>query len=152
MNMLAKHNANLAAAGMPVSFNDLMKSFFGHYPEWNSAWLAERNQTGLQIEVHDKDVSVKLPFPGCTPKDFEVEVIGDFLTVKAQHSTQNNESENGRHYICRERSMESYQESVHLPVTVKGSETKAKYLDGVLTLTIPRETENAKTSRTIKVD
>ena len=140
MNMLAKHNANSAAAGMPVSFNDLMKSFFGHYPEWKGQ------------QPHDKDVSVKLPFPGCTPKDFEVEVIGDFLTVKAQHSAQNEESENGRHYICRERSMESYQESVRLPVTVKGSETKAKYQDGVLTLTIPRETENAKTSRTIKVD
>ena len=39
----------------------------------------------------------------------------------------------------RERSFDSYEETVRLPVKVKGAETKAKCADGVLTVTLPRE-------------
>lgn len=150
--MLTKHNANQVAAGMPAALNDLVKAFFGHFPEWNSAWLAENQAAGMEVEVHDHDVTVKLPFPGCSPKDFEIEVVGDFLTVKAQrNATSSHDGYETKHFICRERSTASYEESIRLPVMVRGSNTKAKYVDGVLTLTIPRATNDGKRSKVIKV-
>jgi len=151
MNMLAKSNTNQnTGVTAPVTFNDLMKAMFGQLPEWNAGWFREHSKSSLQVEVHDKDVSVKLPFAGCAAKDFQVEIVGDFLTVKVTRSAEKKD-EKEKHYICRERSVESYEESIRLPVMVKGSETKAKYADGILMLTIPREEKNVKQSRNIKV-
>lgn len=151
MNMLARSNTNQnTGVSAPVTFNDLVKAMFGQLPEMNAGWFHEHSKSALQVEVHDKDVTVKLPFAGCTAKDFQVEIVGDFLTVKATRSTEKKD-EKEKHYICRERSVESYEESVRLPVMVKGAETKAKYADGVLTLTVPREEESARKPRAIKV-
>ena len=55
------------------------------------------------------------------------------------------------HYLRRERSYEEYEESVKLPVRVKGGETKAEYVDGVLTVTLPREEEAQPRTHVVKV-
>ena len=132
------------------SFHELMKAFFNQqYPEWNTMW-SDEGRSGMKVKIREKDVRVTLPFPGVTAKDFEVEVVGDTLTVRA-HRTQENQDEQ-KQYLCRERSTESYQESLRLPVRVNGPATKAKYEDGVLTLLIPREDAEAGNSKMIQVD
>ena len=113
-------------------------------------WTDEGTGKGMKIKVREKDVRVTLPFPGVSAKDFEVEVVGDTLSVRANR-TQDSSNEN-KQYLCRERSTESFQESVRLPVRVNGSATSAKYTDGVLTLLIPREVPEASGSKQIKVD
>ena len=132
------------------SFHDLMKAFFRSYPEWNTMWTDEGPGKGMKIKVREKDVRVTLPFPGVSAKDFEVEVVGDTLSVRANR-TQDSSNDN-KQYLCRERSTESFQESVRLPVRVNGSATSAKYTDGVLTLLIPREDPEANGSKQIRVD
>ena len=113
-------------------------------------WTDEGTGQGMKIKVREKDVRVTLPFPGVSAKDFEVEVMGDTLSIRANR-TQDSSDEN-KQYLCRERSTESFQESVRLPVRVNGSATSANYVDGVLTLLIPREDPEAKGSKQIKVD
>ena len=132
------------------SFHELMKAFFNHDPEWNAMWPYENRRGGMKVKIREKDVRVTLPFPGVTAKDFEVEVVGDTLTVRA-HRTQEDSNEQKR-YLCRERSTESYQESLRLPVRVNGPVTKARYEDGVLTVLIPREDAEARNPKMIKVD
>ena len=133
------------------SFHDLMKAFFNHYPEWNNTlWPDDSRSSGMKVKIREKDVRVTLPFPGVTAKDFEVEVVGDTLTVRANRK-QCSEDET-RQYLCKERSTESFQESLRLPVRVNGADTKAKYEDGVLILEIPREGAEARAAKTIRVD
>ena len=38
----------------------------------------------MEVEVHDADVTVKLPAPGCTPDNFDIEVVNDFVTVRVK--------------------------------------------------------------------
>ena len=132
------------------SFHDLMKAFFKNYPEWNTMWTDDGRGNGMKVKIREKEVRVTLPFPGVTAQDFEVEVVGDTLTVRANRK-QNSQDET-RQYLCKERSTESFQESLRLPVRVNGSETKAKYEDGVLILQIPREGAEARAAKTIRVD
>ena len=132
------------------SFHDLMKALFRNYPDWNTMWTDDGPGKGMKVKVREKDVRVVLPFPGASAKDFEVEVVGDTLSVRVSR-TRDNSDETGR-YLCRERSAESFQENVRLPVRVNGSETTAKYTDGVLTLLIPRETPEDRSSKQIRVD
>ncbi|MBQ9337671.1 MAG: Hsp20/alpha crystallin family protein [Lentisphaeria bacterium] len=132
------------------SFHDLVKAFFKNYPDWNTMWTDDGNGNGMKVKIREKEVRVTLPFPGVTAKDFEVEVVGDTLTVRATRKQSSEDT--ARQYLCKERSTESFQESLRLPVRVNGSETKAKYQDGVLVLEIPREGADARAARTIKVD
>ena len=132
------------------SLHDLMKAFFRNYPDWNTMWTDDGRGNGMKVKIREKDVRVTLPFPGVTAKDFEVEVVGDTLTVRASRKQES--SDESKQYLCRERSTESFQESLRLPVRVDGPNTKAKYEDGVLTLLIPREGAEAKASKQIKVD
>ena len=132
------------------SFHDLMKAFFKNYPDWNTMWTDDGRGNGMKVKIREKDVRVTLPFPGVSAKDFEVEVVGDTLTVRANRKQES--SDESKQYLCRERSTESFQESVRLPVRVDGPNTKAKYEDGVLTLLIPREGAEAKASKQIRVD
>ena len=132
------------------SFHDLVRAFFRNYPAWNNGWSEDCRINDLKVKIHEKDVRVTLPFPGVTAKDFEIEVVGDTLTVRANRKQESADEQ--KQYLCRERSTESFQESIRLPVRVNGSETKAKYQDGVLSLMIPREGCDPKSSKQIKVD
>ena len=65
------------------SFHDLVKAFFRQYPDWNTMWTGDSHSEGMKVKIREKDVRVTLPFPGVSSKDFEVEVVGDTLTVRA---------------------------------------------------------------------
>ena len=90
-----------------------------------------------------------LPLPGFRSKDIQVEVVGDMLTVRAKRETAAPENAKG-HYLKRERSCTEYEETVRLSAPVRGQDATAKYTDGVLQVTIPRESER-KQSRRIPV-
>ena len=103
----------------------------------------------IELETGDTGVTARLPLPGVRTKDIDVEVVGDMLTIRAKREEAVPRDAKG-HYLKRERSCTEFEETVRLPVPVKGQDAAANYTDGVLTVTIPRETEN-KQSRKIPV-
>ena len=50
-----------------------------------------------------------------------------------------------------ERSFAEYEESIKLPVPVKGSEARAHYKHGVVEVVIPRDLQEKSNARSIKV-
>ena len=137
---------------LPVSFGEILDQFFGPYSNWENNFFApEFHHRKLDVKIGEKVVCITLPFPGCRKEDFHLEVVGDDLTVKAVHSGEALEERRKKDFIRRERTLTSYQESIHLPVKVKGAETKAVYEDGVLRVTIPRECACAVANRVIEV-
>ena len=149
MNMLTK-NGNTWELNLGVpSMEKLMRRMF------DLAGLdasLDFRTSRMEVEVRDADVTVKLPAPGCTPENFDIEVVNDFVTVRVKRECECADSpENEKHYIIRERSFDEFEESVKLPVEVRGHEATAKYTDGVLTLTIPREDAKKNTKSVIKV-
>ena len=148
MNMLARNRSprSLNAEFNSLPLEELVKSVFNYFPGFRSDLIFGNHvNSKLEVEVKDKSVEIKFPCPGRCKDDFELEVVGDFLTVKAVKCCKT-ENEEKKHYVVRERVCETYEESVKLPVQVKGAETKAKYINGVLEISIPRiEEENPKT-------
>ena len=149
MNMLTRNgNAWELNFGMP-SMERLMRRMFDLAGMETSL---DFRTTRMEVEVNDGDVTVKLPAPGCTPDNFDVEVVNDFVTVRVKRECNCADSpESDSHYILRERSFEEFEESVKLPVTVKGHEATASYTDGVLELVIPREDAKKNAKSVIKV-
>ncbi len=147
MNMLTKNNNAWGFDFNEPSMEQIMRRMFSLAGIDDALTL--RNPR-LEVKVNDGDVTVKLPCPGCTPENFDIEVVNDFVTVRVKREYTDS-AEREKLYIMRERSFEEFEESVKLPVAVKGHEATAKYNDGVLELTIPREDVKKAASHVVKV-
>ena len=146
MNMLAKNRNHdlMRFHHNDRNFEDLIKSVFSCFPGFRSELLfGSAIDSKLEIDVKDDEVKLHLPSPGCKSEDFEIEAVGDFVTIKvrkrdAKREHDHQDEECKCHYLCRERTFSEYEESVKLPVNIDGSKAKAKYSDGILCITIPR--------------
>jgi HSP20 family protein len=94
-----------------------------------------------------ESVVVEMSVPGMDPKDIEVRLVGNRLSVegevRAELKTQD------QTYVVRERRYGKFHRSVTLPDSVKGSEVQAEFSNGVLKLTAAKQ-EEAK-PKTVKV-
>jgi HSP20 family protein len=78
---------------------------------------------------------VRALIPGIDPAQLDVSVVNQTLAVSgARQSSQ----EEGVSYHRKERAEGAFSRSVTLPASFDGTRVGAKYVDGVLTLTLPK--------------
>lgn len=117
-------------------FDRLFEDFWGRWP----AWPAEREWLpALDLSETKDKVIVKIELPGIDPKDIEVTVQGDMLTVKGERKQEREEKEEDYHRV--ERVYGSFCRSLRLPATAEHDKVAATYKDGILKLTIPKKEE-----------
>ena len=155
MNLLAKREHEVPAALEKVfpGVDELIRTMFGRMIEPGSGLLRSSVfDSRWETETREKDVVVKISCPGCKNSDFDLQIAGDILDFKVRHCEENETSgKKNKHYVFRERSCAEYEESVKLPVPVKGADAKAKYADGIITITIPRDMQQPIPAKSIKV-
>ncbi len=78
---------------------------------------------------------VRADLPGTDPKDVEVSVRGETLTLRGTREAR--EEKKGRDFMHREVSYGSFERSLTLPKGVRAEDIKASYQHGVLQLSIP---------------
>ena len=90
-----------------------------------------------QIEswVRENTLYVKADLPGIDPKDVEVTVEGNRLTLRGERKAEHEGTEGG--YLHREVQYGSFVRSFTIPDGVKAEDIQAKYHNGVLELSIP---------------
>lgn len=95
------------------------------------------------LDMHeDKDnIVVKLELPGMKKEDIDISLHNGSLSISGERKTDK-EFENVEVYRA-ERFEGRFQRTVTLPSPVAADKVKAKYQDGVLTITLPK-TEEAK--------
>lgn len=77
--------------------------------------------------------------PGVDPKDVDVSVRGDELTLRGKVNVR--ESGKGETYHRRERPVGEFARMLQLPFRADSGGVKASYKNGVLRLTVPRSQE-----------
>lgn len=150
MNAMTRNNTKNNVPATLNEFDSLFKTLFGSFGDFSPELVNSQIAfSGMEIETDKDKVTAVLPIPGCRREEISLEVIGDCLTVRVERKTDDDIQD--KHYLRRERSCESFEQAVKLPAKVKGSEAKAKYLDGILTITIPRDVRENET-HSIAVD
>ena len=128
-----------ALTQMRREFDSLLDRFFGDWP-----MMAGRDwpMMGWGFDVDDKDneIVVHADAPGFEPDDFNVEIVGNNLILKAEHKE---EEKKGNGYQYRRGHL--YQ-SVPLPHGVEADKIDACYRNGVLEVHVPKG-EEAKGKR-----
>ncbi len=90
---------------------------------------------------------VKAAVPGVDPKDVDISVDEDVLTIKGEFSHREEKEE--ENYLRREIRSGSFQRQLRLPPTVEPEKAEATFEHGMLTLTLPKKPEAR--ARSIKI-
>lgn len=101
------------------------------------------------LETKDSLVA-KVEVPGMDPKDIQISLQENLLTIKGEKRQEHEEKE--EHYHRVERTYGMFARSVRLPVTVDGSKVVATFKNGLLTVTLPKTPTSKGTTIPIKAE
>lgn len=119
-------------------FPSLLDEFFGSDTPFSA--LSNRSHVpSVNISETDTNFELALAAPGKTRKDFNVELDDHVLTVSSE-SKHEDESKTDQ-YTRREFRYDNFQRSFRLPETVDTAGIKAKYDNGILTISLPKHEE-----------
>lgn len=99
--------------------------------------LARWSQARPSIVDRGRDFVVSLPLPGMNRNDFDVRVEGDLLWLRAQ-ARASREVTRGA-YRVHAFAAQTLERAVRLPMPVDATRTKARYRNGVLEITLPKD-------------
>ena len=119
--------------------DDLISSFLGSPTTTN--WLSTALSPATDIAETENAFIVKIDIPGIQAKDINVQVHGNTLSVNAQR--QEEKETKDKTFYRMERRSGNFSRTMSMPCTVNEDEVAAEYVDGVLTLTLPKS-ERAK--------
>lgn len=105
-----------------------------HAPE-----LSSEPEGELAVDIIDKDdkLLVIATIAGADPKDIDVHVHDDVLTIRGKREAHKHVEE--EHYVHRECFWGSFSRTIILPLSVKADGVKAEYRNGVLTVELPKD-------------
>jgi len=119
----------------------LNRSFgYGHARQYDLTFPVDLSET-------ESEVVVKAVLPGVKAEEIDVSVNDGILTVKGEKKSET-EAE-GESYYRREIRYGAFSRSIPLPTAVDHEKADAEFVDGVLTITLPKA-EEAK-PKSIKV-
>lgn len=93
-----------------------------------------------EVLEDDAGFTFKFDMPGVSKKDLKVEIDGNILSVSAERTEEKNDGKKSRY---SEISYGSYQRTFTLPESTDASKIDAKFDNGVLTLTLPKNKTSA---------
>lgn len=144
---LGKRSAPASAAGTTLmqlrsEMDRLFDRFFGEWPmgwpdrEWFGPGALGAVVPPVDIEETDKEILVKAELPGVEPRNVNVSVTGNTLTLTGQKEEQREERSSG---IYRsERRFGSFQRSIPLPEYADPDKVDAEFDNGVLTVRLQK--------------
>lgn len=131
------------AEKMPFVFEDLFK-----HPGMNGL-MADyggrvMNVPAVNIAEQKDEYLVSLAAPGLKKEDFNINVDDNMLTISSKK--EESKEEKNKKFTRNEYSYSSFSRSFTLPEEINKEKIDAKYVDGVLKISIPRKEEAKKLS------
>src|SRR3989449_8381915 len=93
----------------------------------------------VDIYETEHELVVKADLPEVDPKDLDIRVENNILTIRGERKFENKVNE--ENYLRVERAYGSFSRSFSLANSVKSEAIKADYHNGVLTLSLPKREE-----------
>ena len=144
-------NVEFTSKPLENSFNTFVDDLFGELPV---LFRTEFNSTGrkgfvpVNVKETDKSYQLEVVAPGFEKTDFKVTLDQNLLTISAEKNTSASLStDQNEKQIRREYSYPSFKRSFTLDEKIDATNIGASYINGVLTLNLPKK-EVVKASAT----
>lgn len=102
----------------------------------------------VDIEDRDDELVVYMDVPGFSKDEIKVRVTEDSVEVVAEKSGEG--VEEGRRYILRQRLYSGFRKRIDLPVKVRPEMARAKLVNGVLEIHLPKSAEAKEIELTVE--
>jgi HSP20 family molecular chaperone IbpA len=124
-------------ARIPREFGSLVDRLFANLPtletpEWPSGW-------GLTSDETEKEFVLRFELPGFEPAEVKVEMLGEQLTVEAEHAEPAVKEPVAKNEVRTERAR--VRRVLTLPPGIVMDNAEATYRNGMLEVHIPRAPE-----------
>ena len=116
-------------------FDELIDRFFGTRPRSMQRFQALLREPAIESFVEGDKLMVRAEMPGIDPKDVEVIISGNMLTIRGKREERHEEK--GRDFLQREISYDEMERSIMLPPGTTDEGIKASFKNGMLELAIP---------------
>jgi HSP20 family protein len=127
----------------------LLDEFWRGFEPTTSARVREGFSARLDVEDAEQSVVVKVDLPGLKREDFEIVAQDDILTVRGERRSDETHEKNGRRWT--ERSYGRFERSIRLPERAAVDQASAAFENGVLTITVPKQSDPKATPHRIEV-
>jgi HSP20 family protein len=127
-----------------VTIQDRMNRIFedafrGQGRSGEEDWLGGNWAPPVDIYEHDGNLVLKAELPGIDPKDVDVRVENNVLTLRGERKFDSEVKRENCHRV--ERAYGTFSRSFTLPNVVDTQSIKAEFKDGVLRVTMPKREE-----------
>ena len=111
--------------------------------------IAKMPKNEMKCDVYEKDgrVNIEMDIPGFKKEDIKIDVDDNILTIEATKKQETEEK--NKNYYRRERSFGTFSRQFNVG-NVKETEINAKFNDGVLKISFPKE-EQKKSKKLIEI-
>ena len=114
-------------------FNPLTMGGFGSIPFFEETGILKPK---VDLSAAEQEYLLTIEIPGVSEKDVSVDISGNTLTIKGEKKQETEEKE--KNYYRIERSYGSFQRVLSFPEDVDQGGIKARFKNGVLSITMPR--------------
>lgn len=104
--------------------------------------LPDPSKIKIDVKEDDAAYTVHAEVPGVAKDDIQVAIDGNVVSLRAEVQ-QKDEKKEGEKVLRSERYYGAVERSFQLPADIDAAQAKAKYENGVLTLTLPKKQSGA---------
>jgi HSP20 family protein len=133
---------------VPTSFSNLIDRFFNESLS-RAGGSAYSFVPRVDIVEDEKAFQIHVAVPGVNKEDFKLDLNDSVLTVSGERKFQKEKKENNVHSL--ETQYGTFSRSFSLPENVDVANISAKYVNGILEITLPKD-EKKILKTTIKVN
>lgn len=142
-------------ADRPNPFADIEQFFEQMNRTFGDVGIPTRpHEMAVDVAETESEIVVSADLPGFEREEVTISLSGRDLTIDADHEaeTEEHDGDDGdTRYVRRERTHRAVSRTVRLPDAVDEEAASASYTNGVLTVTLPRETVDEEDSHTIDI-
>lgn len=159
--MKNSRNHNNNELSLKKNFNDgfglsrMMENFFNPFPFSDfimpDYFMANRSNVKSNIRETEDGYMIEIAAPGLSKEDVKVDLYGDELTVSYEATSENAEND-GKGYVSKEWSSQSFSRSFIVPEGTKAEDIKATCKNGVLRVSFPAEKQAELPHHNIDID
>ena len=114
-------------------------------------FIPTKRDVNMKCDIYEKDgdYHIEMDVPGFKKEEISIDVKDGYLTIKAEKNNEENESDEERNYIRRERSCSKYERSFYLG-DLDQDKIDAEFTNGMLKIVVPKK-EQVDNSRKIEI-
>ncbi len=128
----------------PTVFDEFINSDFTPRPSVTAP--------AVNVKEDEKSYTMELAVPGIKKEYCRIKLNEEGnLSIAIENKMEHKEEDKKQHYLRREFSYTNYQQNYSLPEDVVKDQITARVENGILTVVLPKQQQEAKVSKSIEI-